>query len=200
MIQDISDWHEKLFLQARRLLQDGRVCEIVDLKVHIKQDLKAISTSTTFWLTFTTGAELLAKAVAVKHKLFHVKKFEKRPWPEVQDSAARASLEAVRQIRVQARNNVELQALFDKERIDYLWQIHTPTMVNLVEQIAKHFKDNGRLSKAESAQLRDRTRCLTFIRRNVDVHVDLGLHSAGFENDLERVYIPLLETLLGLYK
>ncbi|MDF3818511.1 hypothetical protein P3G55_01290 [Leptospira sp. 96542] len=139
LVQDISDWDKSLFDYSISMisLENIFLFEKHSNKISINKDKSKIyktwSTdrrkSDLFWLSFSLGVECLFKAVLIKHKSIQLeKKNIDNRMSHLKIEANKSIYQALYSIIPTSRKNEFLSETLINNKIDYLYQIKTPTL------------------------------------------------------------------------
>lgn len=123
-----------------------------------------------------------------------------QPGPPAQDTAVKAAYQAAGLYHAQADSNPWLQDQFTSKQITEVWGINTATLGDAAQKGLKQLCQAGHINKQDTDLLRERLFCLTYIRRNVDIHINNKVQVSGtIGKDLSDVYIPMLNQLSQLW-
>lgn len=173
--------------------------QIINRRAVILPDYRrTINENPHFWLIFSTGVELLMKAVLANHGLLQISRRSPRQSPLADlDGHVNSAYEAARMTRV-VSSDVHVGGELARLGINSLWDINTPTLGSLarangVDRLVR----NGVLSQREGDLVCQRLECLAFIRRNVESHVFFAHEGSEIGGDFSNVYVPLINQLLS---
>lgn len=155
------------------------------------------------WLSFSTGYELLFKAVLAKHKVLNITKgnVSKRKDTLLNCASIDSVLNVYQFIegaQVSAKDDY-IKGELRKLRITNLYDFSTGQLGGSIGRLKK-LLDQKIISDDERAFLHDATQTLLDLRRNVDAHTFYGLTvGKSINNDLDKLYLPAINLLLNVY-
>ncbi|HKJ33431.1 MAG TPA: hypothetical protein VKA34_16465 [Balneolales bacterium] len=218
---DISKWSNQFYDYSKNLICNYGVItydnlsnefKLADNESDIVSDLvfKPVDAHL-HWLGIETGLEIFIKSVLIKYKVLPIKNrniLKKYPIINVFNSIKEseeyfnddiAMVYRCCRWKVIAKNNVWISNQLKKEKIEYLYDIKTPTLGWLYNHGIDKLYELNLIDKKNLHFICRAIETFTDIRRNVDTHVFLGRTVGSIQNDRENVYIPLLNKLNELY-
>ena len=159
------------------------------------------------WLCFATGVECLLKAVLLKHEIpivsnsGTVARARKKIDQSASNSgAANAVLDGIEVFSIEAVDWPWLAGQLSRGALTFLFDFDTGTLGQL-EQRLKDLEAKGIIAAAERAELANALVILRTVRRNVVAHTYYNQAFFGpFNNDLDDLYLPLVNKLLDVYR
>lgn len=158
-----------------------------------------------WWLRFSTGFEVLLKAVFLSNEISliskndHLKKGTKGSDKLITPEAAQV-YQFIESTKISASTNRWLREELTRLNINHPYEINTGTLGKYKDNLDK-LQGKSKISSAERIFLKDAITVLSDIRRNVDAHVFLKSQiGSSINGDLSQLYIPSINILLRAYQ
>lgn len=210
---DISNFSDKLFEQsislftcfnvfvyntATKCIEESVNADNIRLELSNKKQILPL------WLSFSTGYELLFKAVLTKRQALNIKlgTVSKRS----KDFKQSNKLEEIKNVykfvfisRVSSSNNHYIRKEIINKKIIHLHDFSTDTLGGSIGKL-KVLEDNDVITTEERNFLSAASYTLLDIRRNVDAHTFYYLTvTREINGDLTKVYLPAINLLIDIY-
>lgn len=170
---------------------------------NIRKELDEKKQLSSSWISFSTGYELLFKAMLAKHNALcivktNVSEMNNHFVKGTSNAAVLKVYQFVKDARVSPTDDY-LKSELLKNHITNIYDFSTGTLGSSIGKL-KVLLAHKVISDIERVTLHDASRTLLDIRRNIDVHSFFPLRvGRSLNGDLENVYLPTINLLLDIY-